>query len=359
MKVSSYQSLDKRKKQERILLYVRSNGMTFFEKQNIPSYLTAIIWGLPITIIQIIVASLLNENPFKDFSFFIGIMGMIIMFLVIWATKKLRIFLVKIYSVTNLSVEEYINNYCNKFTRLYHKWKLVPWGIFFGFLNLFMGLTFGIWYNQLTLIIILCIQFFYIGFIAGMAIGGVYTIVAIVIHLSHELKLNLNFIDTDRCGGTLEIGKILFTFSITVFIAALTIGSYIFFSPWENNDSFIVKLLIYFWISFPFIISILVFVLPVLNLRTILKAYKENEALKIRKRISVLHIKLFKIDTKYSEEAQKEVAFLQDHLNQLLKFEEIVNKMNTFPYSLNLKLTYALTVITSILYLVEFFKESF
>lgn len=363
MKISKFQPLDKQKNQKVILAFLMDNDVAFFERFNLkfklPYFITALVWGLPASIFQIFIANRFNENAFKDFSFLIGLMVTIIMFLMLWAIKRLRIFLVKIYSITNLDVEDYIEYYCKKFITYYNGWKLVPWGVFFGVVNMSLGFMYGIWYTQLELIIFISLQYFYVGFVAGMAVGGVYTIISIIYHLSHEYKLNLNFLASDKCGGTLEIGKILFTFSIGLFIGGLTIGSYIFVSPWTNSENFLIKMLIYFWISFPFLISIAVFVLPVIKLGSILKAYKENESYKINYKLGLIHNQLLELDIKFNEKSKNELLFLQDHLDQLLKFGEVINKMHILPYNFKLRLAYSLTVLTSIMYLIEYLRKLF
>ena len=146
IRLTTYQSIETLQDQEKILSFLYENDKPFFElfhtKYQFPFFITALLWGIPTSLIQILFAFLYNENSFSDFSFLVGIMISIIMFLMLWATKRLRIFLIKIHSITSLNADEYIHNYCKKFTTFYGGYRLAFWGLLFGFANLVFGLVF-------------------------------------------------------------------------------------------------------------------------------------------------------------------------------------------------------------------------
>lgn len=198
-------------------------------------------------------------------------------------------------------------------------------GVGFGLLNDWMGYQFGICpeWSRLTILV----GFFIVGFISGMA---AYSIVGVSVSLSRfitEGKPALDYRSPDRSGGLSFLGTALMKFGIVTFIMGVLISLYIVFVDWENKDEVFVKVLMWFWIAFPYAMSSIAFLVPAISAHKALQAYKDAREEEMRKEINAFESRL----EKQSKPAPKE---LQEEYEYAIKLRAELYAMRTWPYDI-------------------------
>ncbi|MEN8250650.1 MAG: hypothetical protein ABFS32_17080 [Bacteroidota bacterium] len=326
--------------QDQIRKEVSVNNIAFYEKivsrlklSPFPaSVLIAIVTFWP----HYFIASYYEVNIFTDFSFMVSMMIGINLYLVLIATKRLRKYVVNLVSLTNISVEEFRETFLPILNKTTKDYNLLPYGIGFGIINTLFGFLFGHWYTEIALSISLATLHFLVGFMAGMAAGGIVGVIRLVNQLDQVSSLTLNYFHPDKCAGTLLVGKIVFTFATYTLIMGFFIASYIFLTPWSNISNYaILEILTYFWIVFPFLVSLAVFAFPIFELHKILADYKRNKLLENSNKMMELVRKFESSDLSHEEIQQ--FGVLQE--NAKLS-DSYLQTMNTWPYDLRYKATY-------------------
>lgn len=323
-----------------IKLEIDKNNIAFYEKaiQKLklrPFYASSVIAVLFFAI-HYLVGSYFDVNIFRDFSFMVSFMIGLNLFLVLKATRRLREYVVNLVSLTQIGVEQFKVTFLTILNRTTKNYNLIPYGISFGIINMGFGFLFGHWYHHTALIISLAFQHFVVGFLAGMAAGGIVGVIRLVNQLDQCGELNLNYFHPDKCAGTLLVGKLVFTFATYTLLMGFFIALYIFLSPWSNVSQYpILKFLAYFWMAFPFIVSLIVFAFPIFELHKILFDYKQSK-------LTTNSIKMLDLVKEFNKPklTQSEIhslGIMQEHIKLSDTF---LNEMNTWPYDFRYKATY-------------------
>lgn len=282
--------------------------------------------------INLILSFVCNENIFDDYSYLLSIMHGVCLFTVVKGTTKLKRFGKELKMITKDQSNQYLSKtFINIIKKHLNNYKLLPWGIFFGVLNTLIGRLFGSYHNHLLTSFYLDFQHLLIGFLAGTAIGGIYTILVMVDKLSKS-ELKLNFYHPDKCCGTSSIGNLLFFFAMITLIMGLFISNYIQLS-WSIKNFNLFQIFVFdFWIAWPFIASTLVFLFPVVTIFTKVKKYKTKELLLIRKKIEQINNKIILINPE-KEDSMKRIESLLLYSEKLKSIDEIIENTNSWPYS--------------------------
>ncbi len=211
-------------------------------------------------------------------------------------------------------------------------------GIAFGALNDLMGYRFGIWYHGSSRWTIL-VGFFVVGFISGMA---AYSIVGVSDSLRRFItqgKPPLDYRSPDRCGGLAFLGTALMKFGIVTLIMGVLISVYIIFSPWTNRDHQFVRILMWFWIGFPYVISLVAFLAPGIAAHGALQGYKAAREGEIQEALNFLKDQKEKHASSVSKDLHEEYEYN-------VKLREEIYVMRTWPYEISSIRAYVTTVLS-------------
>ncbi|KXX71924.1 hypothetical protein [Flammeovirga sp. SJP92] len=317
--------------------------LTFYEKflryLNWDPLLFSLVFGLILFSLHLI-ASVLEEETtkyliIKDMSFFLSAMNSVGAYLVISATKRLRRFLANLIHLTKANNSDLNETYKKDFLGN----RTLFFAFSFGCINVFFAYLFGVKYlfdKDYYLVSTFFFQIFSIGFIGGITVNATIVIVKLIKKVSFAKTLKLDYLYPDKCAGTLFIGNILFVFAIYFIIIGVMIYFFIGHYEWVNLKSDDKNLYVYsimhFWKVFPFILSGIVFIVPVKKLHVLLKEYKVNELIKVRNRLRYLTDFMFSLDTNESS-TKDEIEFLDNYYLKLKNIDKEISELNTWPYN--------------------------
>lgn len=159
-------------------------------------------------------------------------------------------------------------------------------GVVFGGLNCAMGFGFGLPYAAYATRITILLGYFVAGFLCGTAVLGIYAVCYLVNTYAPKLQPSLDLTAPDNCGGTLFIGEALIAFSSVTLLIGVLISVYILKTPWSGGDTGEVFILKWFWITLPYILSVIVLLVPAIPLHNELVAYKRGQEAHFKSRLA-------------------------------------------------------------------------
>lgn len=216
-------------------------------------------------------------------------------------------------------------------------------GLFFGALNCVMGRSFGLPYSDGPAIISILFGYFLVGFVGGMAILGIYGVFVAVRVFSRELKPSLDFTSPDNCGGTLFIGEALVVFSAVTLIAGVMISIYILKTNWTGDNIWGIIALKAFWIVFPYIMSLVVLIIPAIPVHIELRNYQLEQEESLRKQLTAIRRLLE--DDQLDGTKRKELR--DDHeFRQNVRLE--LHRMRLWPYGIGTSSKYIIVLVTNL-----------
>ena len=223
--------------------------------------------------------------------------------------------------------------------------KFVLTGIIFGVLNSGMGYIFGLpaIYNSMLEKVTILGSFFVAGFVCGLAILGIFGVTKCILVFSNKCDDFFDYSSQDYCGGTHFIGQALVIFGSVTLIVGVLISLYISNTAWGNKESILVKLLYYFWVIFPYLMSIFVLLIPAISINKALTMYKLNKEVQLTKVIRNIFDELEKTDIN----PERKHELYKDYDFQINRREEL-HKMRTWPFSIGTNSTYFVTMKSSI-----------
>jgi hypothetical protein len=176
--------------------------------------------------------------------------------------------------------------------------------------------------------------FFLAGFVCGMAVLGIYGVTVALTEFGRNAKSGLDDSAPDRCGGVQFIGEGLVVFSSVTLIVGVLISLYILNVPWTRERNWSVNLLEWFWIAFPFLMSLVILMAPAVPLNEALRQYKvEREAW--------LQDELARIAA--SLESEDNTAKRKDQRDQAAEYQAVrkdLHTMGTWPHGISANLKY-------------------
>jgi len=208
-------------------------------------------------------------------------------------------------------------------------------GILFGVVNTWMGRQFGV-PQDLANRAIEFGGFFVVGFVCGMAVLGILGVAATVHSFTTSGKVRFDYTEPDHCGGMGFLGDALLKFGAVTLIEGVLIWLYLRHTRWDYLNAAPVAALGMFWAAFPFLLSLIVWLLPAQFVGRALEDYKVREEGLLQSRLSELRKRIENpaLPAPDREEARKEYDY-----RVALRVE--LYRMQTSPFSLLAAAKYA------------------
>jgi hypothetical protein len=203
-------------------------------------------------------------------------------------------------------------------------------------------ISFGLPYSNGPAIISILFGYFLVGFVGGMGVIGIYGVFVAISVFSRELKPSLDFTAPDNCGGTQFIGEALVVFSSVTMIAGVMISIYIVETNWSVDHTGWVIALRYFWIVFPYVMSLIILITPAIPLHIELRRYKLEQENLLKSRLAAIRRSLE--DSQFDRANRKELR--DDHeFGQNVRRE--LHKMRLWPYGISASSKYIIILIAN------------
>ena len=282
----------------------------------------------------------IGKVMFSDWSWLLSVLISSSLLLLYYATSTLRGILPQIDRRLQKKGEAYHREnqpYFMSIKRTLGNSKFLLAGLFFGSLNCWMGYSFGVPYGGLAGRVTIFSGFFVVGFICGMAALGIYGVLDTIKALMRTENIEIDYSAPDGSGGTLFLGEALVKFGSVTLVMGVLIAIFIVNFKWAASpDNDLIKALKWFWIAFPFALSLLVLLAPSAEINRKLSDYKVVEEDRIDDNLAELRI--LSVDPALTA-AEREAARKDYEYYNKLRAE--VYKMRTWPYNVNSSLQYA------------------
>jgi hypothetical protein len=267
-----------------------------------------------------------TQYIFGDWSWFLALLITTVMLCLFYATRVFRNMIPEVLRriPQDVSEEDIVAPISNILTTR----GFIICGVSIGIINCCIGLAFGLpdntWFADSTLLF----GFFLAGFVNGLAVFGIYGVLASIKSFSDKIDSSIDFTSPDRCGDTAFLGTALMVFSSVTLIAGVMISIYILKAPWGSPDDKLVVVLKAFWIAFPYMMSLVVLVVPALGINKILRNYKIRSEGELQEKLVTLQneIENPEIDSKTLKEKQDIYNYFSERRKKLYD-------MRTWPFS--------------------------
>jgi hypothetical protein len=204
-------------------------------------------------------------------------------------------------------------------------------GFFFGALNAYLGYKFGLPYcapiehcyvwgvleNWQGVGIL--VSYFAAGFACGMPVLGILGVCTLINDFAGKARKTFDQTAPDGCAGTSFIGEALIIFSTVTLIVGVMISIYIVRTQWTEAHVWWVEPLKRIWIAFPYLMSLVVLVVPCLPMVRELRAYKFEKERSLKERLAGLRKELGEgpIDPETQKADSERVQMVQKVWNDL------------------------------------------
>lgn len=280
----------------------------------------------------------IGNRVFNDWSWFLSVLISTAMLCLYYATHTLRTIFPEMDMRLRPDGDEV---YMTPLKRILSDRNFILAGLFFGLLNCGFGYTFGLPYLKGLAVFTILGGFFLAGFVCGMAVFGIYGILVAINAFSRKAKRSLDFTSPDRCGGTVFLGEALVVISSGMLITGVMISIYILKADWTGDNTWWITSLKWFWVAFPYVMSLVALIAPAVGIHKALEEYKMVEEVVFRDRLAELRKRL---------ENNKLGATVRGALRADYEFRRIMredlHRMRTWPYGLSSNLKY-LTVFVA------------
>jgi len=231
--------------------------------------------------------------------------------------------------------------------------RFVSAGLFFGFLNMVIGYAFGIPASNQEYLISIFFGYFLAGFCCGLPAYGIYGVVVTIKAFTREGRLDMDYTAPDRCAGMSFMGTALVKFSVVTLLEGILLATYIFWADWDNAGNAWVTLLMWGWIVFPFVLSLLVLLIPATDINQMLIRYRREKEQELKKLCSQLRAQ---IEDKSLENVR---ANLRNEYEYHCQRRQEVYNMRTWPFSTNAVTSFVSVFISNVLLATELAKKLF
>ncbi len=170
--------------------------------------------------------------------------------------------------------------------------------------------------------------FFLAGFVNGLAFFGILIVLKSMKSFSNKIDSSIDFTFPDRCGGTAFLGTALTVFSSVTLIAGVMISVYILNIPWKRQDNNLVIVLESMWIALPYMMALVILMIPALGINKILRSYKIRIEGELQEKLVTLQNEIAnpEIDSTIRKEKQ-------DIYNYYSERRKNLYNMRTWPFS--------------------------
>lgn len=286
----------------------------------------------------------IRNDIFNDWSWFLSVLISTAMLCLYYATHTLR----SIFPEMDMHLRSDSDEiYMAPLKRILSNLNFILAGLFFGILNCGFGSWFGLPYDKRLAVLTIVSGYFLAGFVCGMAVFGIYGVSISISAFSRKVKSSLDCTSPDRCGGTLFLGEALVVFSSVTLIVGVMISVYILKTDWTGGDTWWIKSLKYFWIAFPYVMSLAALIAPALPINRALSEYKMEQKVAIQNRLTEIRNRLNRLKENQLDATERKE--LHEEYGFQTSLRKDVYRMRTWPYGLGANLKY-LTVFIASLY---------
>jgi hypothetical protein len=281
----------------------------------------------------------IGNMVFYDWSWFLGLLITTMMLCLYIATYTLHELLSRM--AIYLSPDNQAYRVCLKDTLSDRNFVVA--GSIFGALNSVIGYCFGLPYSDGPAIISILFGYFLVGFVGGMAVLGIYGVFVAVRVFSRELKPSLDFTSPDNCGGTLFVGEALVVFGAVTLIAGVMISIYILKTNWADHHTWGIIALKSFWIVFPYIMSLVILIIPAIPVHIELRNYQLEQEESLKKQLATIRRAL---EDNQSDGAKRKELRDDHEFLQNVRLE--LHRMRLWPYGIGASSKYIIILVTNL-----------
>jgi hypothetical protein len=274
----------------------------------------------------------IGKKVFSDWSWFLALLISVTMLCLYIATATLRSIL------STIALQHPPDSKLRALagaTRLLSDRLFILAGSIIGLSNCIVGYSIGLPYTNGAAVITILIGYFVAGFVGGMAVLGILGVCIIVVRFSEAPGHIFDFTAPDSCGGTLFIGQALVVFSSVTLIAGVMISVYIVETNWTGGDAWLIALLKDFWIVIPYVLSLVVLIVPAIPLHNELMKFKEEREASFKFELAKIRASL---EDRRSDAAQRKE--LRDDYEFKQNVRKDLHRMRTWPFGTGASVTY-------------------
>lgn len=289
---------------------------------------------------------LIVENKvFDDWSWFLSVLITIAMLNLYYATHKFRAILPEMDTRLPSDGDKV---YMTPLKSVLSDRNFILAGSFFGLLNCVFGLYFGLPYNESLERTTILWGYFLAGFVCGMAVFGIYGISLSISAFARKAKASFDFTSPDRCGRTLFLGEALVVFSSVTLVVGVMITVYIWMTDWAAEITWEINSIKYFWVAFPYVMSLVALFAPAIPINKALREYKSEQEADVLSRLTKIRNRL--ADDRIQAKERKELR--EDYEFQTGIREKVYN-MRTWPFGLRANGKYLTVFMSNLLVTVK------
>jgi hypothetical protein len=193
--------------------HIEGNVIPFYEKfikrLKVPFYQGCLLFCLPFLALHLGLGILFKVDTLADWSWILSLLMGWTFIMLVWNTQHLRKLTLHLFHFNESDLELFHTTVIRQLEGILSNRRLMGYGAFFGALNTFFGMAYGIWYSNPYLVASIMLQFFVEGFICGMAVCGIVGVVKLINTFSSQNEVAINYRDPDKCGGVSKIGNAL------------------------------------------------------------------------------------------------------------------------------------------------------
>jgi hypothetical protein len=258
-----------------------------------------------------------------------------------YATDTFRNALPEMQARLNERNEHFLCEYANE---VLSDWEFVKTGLFFGVLNTFMGVLFGLptAYQGFFPAATSYIGFFIAGFVCGIPVQGIIGVWRVFEKFATTQTLKVNYAAHDGRGGMEFVGAALARFAAVTLTEGVIIAWYIVHMQWSRQHNPYVNLVFLFWVTWPFILSTFVLIAPCVGLHRSLERAKREEDDRIQDKIRGIENQIDSASSQQTETLLKSYEHYKERRVAL-------DKMRTWPYGYSAKIKYGGILLGNVL----------
>lgn len=277
---------------------------------------------------------------FEDWSWFLCVLICTAMLCLYYATHTLRTLFPEMESRLGNDSNKI---YKTKLKSILSDRNFILAGLIFANLNCTFGFIFGLPYTDAFAADTILIGYIIAGFICGMAVLGIIGVSVSISAFSRDAKRTFDFTSPDGCGGTLFLGEALIIFSSVTLIVGVMISVYITKTNWHYESVWYINPLKYFWMLFPYMMSLIALIGPAIQINSDLRKYKLEQEVMLQSRLTEIRKRL----ENKSLDADERNNMREDYEMQLSARSDL-HGMRTWPFGVSANLKYLAVFVANL-----------
>ena len=227
-------------------------------------------------------------------------------------------------------------------------------GLFFGALNTFMGIVFGLpsYYRGFWPAATSYSGFFIAGFVCGIPVWGIYGVWRVFEAFAKDQTLKVSYTAHDDRGGMEFVGAALVRFAAVTLTEGVLIAWYVLHMQWLRERNPYVNVVYIFWVAWPFILSTFVLIAPCIALHQRLKRAKREEDDRLQEKIG-------EVESKIDDAAPEQMEALLKRHEYYKERRDALDKTRTWPYGYSSSIKYGGIVIVNVLVAIKNVSEHY